>query len=91
MLTTFMLTTFFLSSFLLQVASAGETADLRDRQDFALNRAGVFVSHLFAAALQSSSHLESDSNKEIGHPPKGLNSPPPKGLMPRSNAEKGYL
>src|SRR5215217_662640 len=27
-----------------------------------------------------SSHLESGSNREIGHLPKGLNSPPPKGL-----------
>src|SRR5215217_2496895 len=27
-----------------------------------------------------SSHPESGSNREIGHPPKGLNSPPPKGL-----------
>src|ERR671920_127459 len=64
--------------------SAGETADfLRDRQDFALNRPGVFVSHLFAAALQFSSHPESGSNSEIGHPSKGLNSHPPKGLTPK--------
>src|SRR5215216_4480651 len=50
MLATFMLTTSFLS---VGMDSAGETADfLRDRQDYALNRPGVFVSHLFAAALQ---------------------------------------
>ena len=82
MLTTFMLTTH--PSFLLWVTSAGETADfLRDRQDFALNGPGVFVSHLFAAALRISSHPESGGNREIGHPPKGLNSPPPKGLTPK--------
>src|SRR5215217_7430224 len=51
MLATFMLTLH--PSFLSRMDSKGETADfLRDRQDYALNRPGVFVSHLFAAALQ---------------------------------------
>src|ERR671921_749885 len=54
---------------------------LRDRQDFALNRPGVLCEPCVCRCSPISSHLESGSNGEIGHPSKGLNSHPPKSLL----------
>src|SRR5215213_5319498 len=63
--------------------SKGETADFEGPAGLCAEPCRCLCEPFVCRCSPISSHLQSGSNGEIGHPSKGLNSYPPKGLTPK--------